>query len=78
MKAKKMFEGLGYETNCWWQKDHTIEYAKYEDDEFYGTRLDCSIIFHKRTKKVKIVGACSIDELKAINQQCKELGWLDE
>lgn len=75
MTAKKMFKELGYETNCWWQKDHTIEYVKYEEDDFYDKRLSISIIFHKRAKMVKVVGTLAVEDLQAINKQIEELGW---
>ena len=36
-RAKEMFEELGYEIPCY-VKDHTIEYIKYKDDDFYGKK----------------------------------------
>lgn len=78
MNAKEMFEKLGYETNPYWQKDHTLEYIKRENDDFYGTKLLCSIVFHKRLKKIKILGTITLDDVKAINKQIEELGWNNE
>lgn len=75
MKAKEMFKQLGYKTDCIWQKDHTIEYVKYEEDDFYDKRLSVSIIFHKRAKIVKVVGVLAVNDLQAINKQIEELGW---
>lgn len=63
MTAKEMFEELGYETSPFWQEDHTISYTKYEDDDFYGKRLENAITFHKRAKKIKLVGVLTIKEL---------------
>ena len=78
MNAKEMFEKLGYETELFWQKDHTIEYLKREEDDFYGMAVMTSIIFHKRLKQIKINGIINKDDLQAINKQIEELGWLDE
>ena len=74
MSVKELFKKLGYE-NLFWQADHTIEYVKYEEDDFYGKKLVTSIAFHKRNKKIKIVGVITIEELQAINKQCEELRW---
>ena len=73
--AKEMFEKLGYKTDLWWEKDHTIEYLKKEEDEFEGYRIVSSIIFYKRLKKIKVSGVISIKDLQAINKQVEELGW---
>ena len=73
--AKTMFEKLGYETDLFWQKDHTIEYLKRKEDDFYGMIIVTSIIFHKRLKQIKINGTIGNDDLQAINKQIEELQW---
>lgn len=72
MTAKEMFKELGYKkyaSNLWF--------------EWYQNEEDVEITFHLTTKTV----CASLDNLpleitmsllKAINQQVKELGWLDE
>lgn len=65
MSAKEMFEELGYKRK---ESNHQIEYTKNFERYF---------IFNRLSKKITI-GAydISLKELKAINQQCEELGWL--
>lgn len=75
MNAKEMFEKLGYEADLFCQKDHTIEYLRREEDDFFGTSVVSSIIFNKRLKKIKIVGILKIEDIQAINKQIEELGW---
>lgn len=77
MTAKEMFEKLEY-IRPYYEKDHTIEYISYQEDDFYGRTLKTSIIFNKRTKSIKIVGIITLEELQAINKQIEELGWLGE
>lgn len=66
MKAQEMFKKLGYE--------------KYGDYEY--RQPCCSIIFESDYKQVIVTDGgydkapINMNELKAINQQCKELGWL--
>ena len=69
-----MFEELGFEISKY-QKDHTIEYLKREEDDFFETAVVSSIIFNKRLKKIKLHGIIDIKDLQAINNQVKELGW---
>lgn len=75
MSAKEMFEKLGYETDLDWQKDHTIEYIKRKEDDFFGTSVVSLIIFNKRLKVIKLNGIIGIKELQAINKQVEELEW---
>lgn len=75
MTAKEMFEELGYKTDLYWQKDHTIEYLKTEEDDFFGTSVASLIIFNKRLKKIKLNGIIDIKDIQAINKQLEELGW---
>ena len=70
-EADKMFEALGY----------TVEEALkniyiYIDDCEY---IEHDFVIHKDSKSVSFYKIrISKEELKAINQKCKELGWLDE
>lgn len=76
-EADKMFEELGY-----------IEHFKYAENEGYidteTYRTDSSrcmgksIIFQYVDRRILMPHVINMQELKAINQKCKELGWLDE
>jgi hypothetical protein len=75
MSAKEMFEKLGYK---YIENDRGIVYSKSNNDS------KLFIAFNKESKSVfkDDINFVSYDidmqELKAINQQVKELGWLDE
>lgn len=68
-KADKMFEEL----NC---------IKNYEDKYManYKSPSGTFIVFEKFVKIVKLYNNSYIDmqELQAINEKCKELGWLDK
>ena len=66
--ARDMFEELGYELI----NHHNIVYKGKHD-----TGRIIHIAFFD-DKKILITQSIGIKELQAINQQCKELGWLDE
>lgn len=78
MTAKEMFEELGYKLadEAAYVKDKVIPYRKYEKNitlEFF--------VKEKQFVKAKgVIDSVAItdSELKAIIQQCKELGWLEE
>lgn len=76
MSAKEMFERLGYE----FEKEYTSDGV---NDTYRYTRcfrVD-SIVFDLNGKNIivsKIFHTISLNELQAIIQQCKELGWLEE
>lgn len=78
MNAKEMFEELGYKLadEAAYVKDKVIPYIKYEKNitlEFF--------VKEKQFVKAKgVIDSVAItdSELKAIIQQCKELGWLEE
>lgn len=76
MNAKEMFEGIGYKLSEAYSEDTLISYFDGKKNitiEFY--------IKNKQFKKAKGVFDCVAikeSELKAIIQQCKELGWLEE
>lgn len=75
MSAKEMFEKLGYK---YIENDRGIVYSKSNNDS------KLFICFNKESKSffkddIKFVSYdIDMQELKAINQQIKELGWLDE
>lgn len=65
--ADKLFEELGYEKT---------------ENGYKLKESDCEIRFFELFRNVIILGSdgaiISMSELKAINQKCKELGWLDD
>lgn len=73
MNTEEMFKKLGYEKNdnIYYKGDYYIsfndynisKYLKYKDPYLGWCEFSIPI---------------TIDELRAINQKCKELGWLDE
>lgn len=65
MTAREMFEKLGYELI------HNIEYQIM----YYNSRYDTYIYFYKTRKRIEITNEFTLEELQAINQQIKELGW---
>lgn len=76
MTAREMFEGIGYKLSEAYSEDTFISYfdgKKNVTIEFY--------IKNKQFKKAKGFFDCVAikeSELKAIIQQCKELGWIEE
>lgn len=86
MNAKEMFEKLGYECDI---GSDGILYSKYIDLK-NGDIAICHINFDKVDKTIEkdVSGAMfsmkhynskiTLEELKAIQQQLKELEWLDE
>lgn len=76
MNAREMFEGIGYKLSEAYSKDTLISY--------FDGKKNITIEFcikNKRFRKAKGVFDCvniSIPELKAIQKQCKELGWLED
>ena len=73
--AIEMFEDLGYE---YFNNGLRITYEKCPENE-------CKMIEFNLKKKTILIADDSSDvveidlkEQQAINQQCKELGWLDE
>jgi hypothetical protein len=76
MNAKEMFEGIGYKLSEAYSEDTLISY--------FDGKKNITIEFcikNKQFRKAKGVFDCvniSIPELKAIQKQCKELGWLEE
>lgn len=84
MKAKDMFEKLGYkQLGSFKPNDNYIVIAW--DKEIYDDRFtiyfygDKAVRVVMETKRGEIYPPIiELEELQAINQQCRELGWLDE
>lgn len=77
MNAKEMFKQLGYE----FEKEYTMHGVN--DTYRYNkcSRPNDSVIFYLDGKQIIIYqtfNTIHVNELQAIIQQCKELGWLDE
>lgn len=78
--ARKMFEELGY-VNTGLLKEPSMHY----ENKNYDTAIsifDCEkgkyIHIYQLGDTYQDSGFIGIDELKAINKQCEELGWFDE
>lgn len=69
--ADKMFEELGYIKH---ENNFGIYYHDKEDK--WGEYT--AIVFDKEDKTLHFEIYITMQELKAINQKCKELGWLDD
>lgn len=77
MTAKEMFEELGYSFTEFNSKVfHRYEYVK-NTQLTNGIRHQC-IWFDLITKELYIHNSIVLQELKAINKQVEELGWLNE
>ena len=72
MTAQEMFEELGYkysfDTFTLGGASHFISYKKKSRYEH--------IVFNLDKKRIQTCAPLTVDELKAVYQQCKELGWL--
>ena len=72
-KADEMFEELGYEKSS--KPFDSIKYYKDDDNVFYFDYI--SREFHKSGEYDGMHEPINMRELQAINEKCKELGWLD-
>lgn len=74
MSAKEMFESLGYECSKYYDRNKIIQYYNEEETEFvfWIEEQEFSASEYGEPKNI------TVDEFKAIQQQLKELGWLDE
>lgn len=71
-KADEMFEKLGYKKTYNINNDEVLMIGYGLNNE----KIDeCEIIFLKKAKKIIIGIAIGMEELQAINEKCKELGW---
>lgn len=69
-KADKMFEELGYKKE---ENDKGIRYI--EKGRILGDNFNFEIFFAKISKLVGCTGLITMQELQAINEKVKELGW---
>lgn len=60
-EADKMFEELGY---------------KKTFNNYYEHDFGITIEFEDKYKEINIRGPIEVQELKAINKKCEELGWI--
>lgn len=77
MDAKEMFKQLGYEFEKEYTGDGVNDTYRYNK----CSRPNDSVIFYLDGKQIIIYqtfNTIHVNELQAIIQQCKELGWLDE
>lgn len=79
LTAKEMFERLGYKKNDW--NEFTISYTRKKPNKSQTSTIEfdinCKIIRTQSTDYGVVKSKqLTIQQLKAINQQCKELGWL--
>lgn len=82
MSAKEMFEALGYE------QTQLTKFVKYTYKRYISNWYHIMFDLEEKTIDCYISNdspfsplepySITTNELKAINQQCKELGWLDE
>ena len=79
MKAKEMFEKIGYKFNGFDKEFDYIKYSIIDKEEilFWIDKKEISIYHY-----IVVCGILqkwdrnlTLNELNAINQQCKELGW---
>ena len=77
-KADDMFEKLGYKFT---DIDFDIEFHRYEytkDTELERGIRHQAIWFDLNTKELYIHNSITMQELQAINEKVKELGWLND
>lgn len=70
--AKEMFEISGWQYNTY---EDEIYYLKWSNDNTFPVKNE---IDFKNSKELFIDASVTLEELKAINKQVEELGWLDE
>lgn len=71
-EADKIFEKLGYKKTYNINNDEVLMIGYGLNNE----KIDeCEIIFLKKAKKIIIGVAIGMQELQAINEKVKELGW---
>lgn len=76
MKAKEMFEALGYE---YYESEYSIRYIANCDMDDDHISIGFGLLSHTFYAQHNCnPNDITIDEFKAIQQQLKELGWLEE
>ena len=73
MTAGEMFEELGYSLEA--HNEYTIKYSKEECDY---TTFDFNLKKKIYSRFMSAAHGITLDELKAVIRQAKELGWLEE
>ena len=75
MNARQMFESLGYEYCKYYDRNRIIQYYNEKEDIqflFWIAEQEFSVSEYGELKNI------TVDEFKAIQQQLKELHWIDE
>lgn len=67
MNAEEMFEKLGYKKGTANSPGY-LGYERFEDDKYFSFDLISKEIYVCEDR-------ITVEELKAINKQCEELGW---
>lgn len=76
-EADEMFEKMGYS-----KIEQSKRYLRYHSER-YGYRIDFELVLKEvRCTSITNQGNThfryfNVDELQAINQKCKELGWIE-
>ena len=75
MTAKEMFEKLGYEKYIYsngirYTDGNTEQNIEFENDGFINIYNTC----YNRKRDIEVL---TVEEIQAINQQVKELGWYE-
>lgn len=71
-EADNIFEKLGYTKH----EDERSVYYKYKK---FGNMIDFNLRskeIHFHSDGIDTIGSITLQELKAINKKCEELGWL--
>lgn len=76
-------EDLGYNSIYTHPSTLTVAYRKYEDGEdknieFWLDYKEIHCFTYDKESKIEYKLGLNIEELQAIHNKCKELGWLDE
>lgn len=79
MSAKEMFEELGY-TNTGLLKEPSVHYENKEWEtaiSIFDNEKGRAIHIYPLGDTYQDSGFICVEELKAINKQCQELGWIE-
>ena len=77
MKAKEMFEKLSYTIRPHKFESLWIDYESKEREAVITFLLETKTFLKCQLTDEDICFPITIGELRAINQQCKELGWIE-
>ena len=74
MTAEEMFIKLGYKYSFdTFTLGGTTNFISYKKKRGYE-----HIVLKKKKKRIQTCASLTVDELKAVYQQCKELDWIEE